>query len=76
MGFVIESGALAQKVDTEFAVRIPTNAYEVRLAEGGKLHWLERRGGELLRHDVEPGTGFWERTGVAFISFLPVDWLL
>ena len=76
MGFVIESEALAQKVDAEFAVRIPANAYEVRLAEGGKLHWLERRGGELLRHDVEPGTSFCERLGVSVISLLPVDWLL
>ena len=76
MGFVIESGALAQKVDAEFAVRIPANSYEVCLAEGGKLYWLEHRGGELLRHDVEPSTSFWERLGVSVISLLPVDWLL
>jgi cardiolipin synthase C len=76
MGFVIESPALAKRVDATFAVRIPANSYEVRLTENGNLYWLERRGGQLLRHDVEPGTGFWERTGVAFISFLPVDWLL
>lgn len=76
MGFVIESPALAAKVDAAFAGRIPANAYEVRLTEDGTLYWQERRGGRLLRHDVEPGTGFWERAGVAFISLLPVDWLL
>ena len=76
MGFVIESPALAQKVDAAFAGRIPANAYEARLTEGGKPYWLERRGEDLVRHDVEPGTSFWQRTGVAFISVLPVDWLL
>jgi cardiolipin synthase C len=76
MGFVIESPPLAKRVDAVFAGRIPANAYEVRRTEDGELYWLERRGGQLLRHDVEPGTGFWERTSVALISFLPVDWLL
>ena len=76
MGFVIQSPALAQKVDVAFAGRIPANAYEVRLTEGGKLYWLERRGADLVRHDVEPGSSLWERTSVALLATLPVDWLL
>jgi putative cardiolipin synthase len=48
----------------------------VRLSDQGELYWIERRGDERVRHDVEPGTSFWQRAGVGFMSLLPIDWLL
>jgi cardiolipin synthase C len=76
MGFVIESSALAEQMDVLFRSRIPMDAYEVRLSEGGRLLWVERRGGELFRHDREPGTSVWKRAWVWFLSALPIEWLL
>lgn len=76
LGFVIESPRLARQIEEGFAQRIPANSYEVRLSENGDLYWLERRGDQVIRHDREPETGFWKRTGVYFISLLPIDWLL
>lgn len=76
MGFVIESPALAQQIEAAFNSRIPAEAYEVRLSDTGDLYWIERREGTLLRHDTEPGTSFWQRAGVWFVSLLPIEWLL
>jgi putative cardiolipin synthase len=50
--------------------------YEVHLSQTGELYWIERRGEQLVRHDTEPGTSFWPRAGVWFLSLLPIEWLL
>jgi cardiolipin synthase C len=76
MGFVIDSPALAQRIAAAFDSTIPANAYEVRLSDTGELYWLERRGEQLVRHDTEPGTSFWQRAGIWFLSLLPIEWLL
>ncbi len=76
MGFVIDSPVLAQQIESQFNDRIPLYAYEVRLADNGRLYWLERRDGETLRHDTEPGTTIWQRAGVYLMSLLPIEWLL
>jgi putative cardiolipin synthase len=76
MGFVIDSPALAQTIAAAFNSSIPANAYEVRLSDAGQLYWIERREGRLIRHDTEPGTSFWQRAAVWFMSVLPIEWLL
>jgi len=76
MGLVIDSPALAQTIAEAFVTTIPANAYEVRLSDTGKLYWIERQDGMRVRHDTEPGTSFWQRAGVWFLSLLPIDWLL
>jgi putative cardiolipin synthase len=76
MGFVINSPALAQRIAAAFNSSIPANAYEVRLSDTGELYWIERREGTWGRHDTEPGTSFWQRAGVWFLSLLPIEWLL
>jgi putative cardiolipin synthase len=76
MGVVINSLALAQRIADAFDSTIPANAYEVRLSDTGELYWIERREGTWVRHDTEPGTNFWQRAGVWFLSLLPIEWLL
>lgn len=76
MGFLIESPALARNMADAFESRIPERSYQVHLSDSGALYWTERRGGEQLRHDTEPGAGFWKRAGVRFLSLLPIEWLL
>ena len=69
MGFVIESPALARQIDEAFRSRVPTDAYEVRLSEGGQIVWEESRHGVPVRHDEGAGH---ERlaTGVGPVSIL------
>jgi cardiolipin synthase C len=76
MGFVIDSPALAQKMEVALSRRFLASAYEVRLSDAGKLYWIERREGEWVRHDTEPGTSFWQRLEVWLMSMLPIEWLL
>ena len=76
LGFVIDSPVLAERIEGAFHNTIPANSYEVRLSNTGKLYWIERRGDELVRHDQEPGTSWWLRAAVWFLSLLPIEWLL
>jgi putative cardiolipin synthase len=76
MGFVIESPELASQIDVVFRTQIPTDAYELRLSESGRMSWLERRGADSLAHRGEPGTGLLRRAWVSFLSALPIEWLL
>jgi len=76
LGFVIESQALAQDIERIFATRVPNNGYEVHLSDKGQLYWIAHDGDRTVRYDTEPGTNFWLRTFVWFLSFLPIDSLL
>lgn len=76
LGFVIDSPPLAKRIRAGIEQRLADSAYQVKLSEEGELYWLERRQGQVIRHDVEPGTGFWLRAGVRLMSLLPIDWML
>lgn len=76
MGFVIHSQRLAGQLSRTLEEDMPGTAYEVRLDDKGRLYWLERRDGNIFRHDQEPGTTVWQRAGVGLLSVLPIDWLL
>jgi putative cardiolipin synthase len=76
MGFVIDSPALAQRIDAAFADRIRAQSYEVRLSDMGGLYWIENRERREVRHDTEPGTAVWQRAAVRLLSLLPIEWLL
>jgi putative cardiolipin synthase len=76
MGVVIESTRLAQMIDGVFRDQIPLDSYEVRLSDAGRLSWTERREGNVIRHEREPGTKLWQRAWVRFLSVLPIEWLL
>src|ERR1700694_5855947 len=76
MGFVIDSPALAHRMEVALSGRFVASAYEVRRSDAGKLYWIERREGEWVRHDTEPGTSLWRRVEVWLMSILPIDWLL
>ena len=76
MGLVIESPALAAALDKRLTQSTPAHAYQVRLDPDGTLVWIEQAGQGVIRHEEEPGTGFWKRAGVRILSWLPIDWLL
>ena len=76
MGFVIDSPAIARRIDDILRQRVSTDMYEVRMAESGRTYWVERRGTEQLRHDKEPGTSISKRAWIRFLSVLPIEWLL
>jgi putative cardiolipin synthase len=76
LGFVIDSPTLAKQIDAVFSNGIPKSAYEVRLSNSGDLYWLENRGEKSVRHETEPGTNFWQRAIISFLSWLPIEWLL
>jgi putative cardiolipin synthase len=76
LGLIIESRNLAQRLGTVMRDTVPGMAYEVKLGADGNLYWLERRDGQVIRHDREPGASLWRRTSVKVLSWLPIDWLL
>ncbi len=76
MGVSIDSPILARRIAELFDSTVRANSYQVQLSEQGDLYWIEQRDGVEIRHDTEPGTGFWQRLGIRFMSLLPIEWLL
>ena len=76
LGFIIDSPTLAQRIESAISERLAATTYEVRLSESGKLYWVEDREGQLVTHNIEPGTSPYLRAGVYLLSVLPIDWLL
>ncbi|OJZ16497.1 MAG: hypothetical protein BGP20_10460 [Thiobacillus sp. 63-78] len=77
LGFVIHHAELAHRMDADLERSIPLIAYELRLSGKGGLIWIERRAdGTEVRYNTEPGTTFWQRAVVSFLSMLPIEWLL
>jgi putative cardiolipin synthase len=76
MGLVIESPALASALDARLSAAMPQHAYRVRLRPDGKLVWIEQTEEGVIEYADEPGAGFWTRTAVRILSWLPIDWLL
>jgi cardiolipin synthase C len=76
LGFVIDSPTMAHGIASAFDTEVPAVAYEVKLSPSGDLYWLERRGDQRVRFDVEPGTSVSQRAGVRLLSILPIEGLL
>ncbi|MBS0461554.1 MAG: phospholipase D family protein [Proteobacteria bacterium] len=76
MGVVIDSPALACRVEAGISQRLPQSAWQVVLAPNGRLQWLDRRDGKADRSTVEPKTHGVQRFGIWLLSLLPIEWLL
>jgi cardiolipin synthase C len=77
MGVVLESPRLATQLAQAFDDELPRNAYEVRLSDDGMgLEWIERTDGGEVRHPSPPQAGVLRRLWIAFLSILPIEWLL
>jgi putative cardiolipin synthase len=77
MGLVIESSVLAQRLTAFFDAEVPMVSYEVRLTPDGRdLEWIERTPSGEKRYDTDPGTSWFLRRQVDFLSILPIEWLL
>lgn len=75
MGFLINSKSLAAQIDRDFKT-LPETAYEVTLDEQGSLVWIERKGEQITKHQLEPKATMWRRVVVFFFSLLPINDLL
>lgn len=76
MGVVIESVELAKQMHEVFVERIPANSYKVFLDVQGKVRWRSMEMGQEKIWKQEPESTVTQRTIVAIISRLPVEWLL
>jgi len=76
LGFVIDSPALAARVEAVFDRQLSSHAYQVRLAADDRLYWLAQDADGQRRYDTEPGTRWWQRALMWLLSLLPIDWLL
>ena len=52
--------------------KIRDDAYEVFLNEKGKVRWREFNGDEVIVHDKEPSTTWWNRFVAGFYRMLPI----
>jgi putative cardiolipin synthase len=81
IGLLIDSPDLARELERRYETGLAKACYAVVLEAknpdkpGGskELVWIEHQDGEQIRYNKEPQTTFWQRFGVGFIGFFPVD---
>jgi cardiolipin synthase C len=73
---VIDSPTLARRLGVEIDQAVPTQAYEVRLPQGGSMEWIDRGPDGETRYRSEPDTRWLRRLWVDFLSLLPIESLL
>lgn len=76
LGLVIESPALAGRIESAFWTQVPQLAYQAKLDANGSLYWVRQTADGTLRYDVEPNSRWNTRLAVWFFSILPIEWLL
>lgn len=74
MGAVLESPALARRLSETLDTKIPTDTYEVQLADDGRtLKWIEHTAEGVKVFTHEPETGLLRRMWIQFLSILPIE---
>lgn len=76
MGLVISSPALATTISDTLDRWLPANTYELRLAQGQRLEWVERSDAGEVVYQEEPRASLWRRLLMPLLSLLPIEWLL
>ena len=73
LGVIIHSTPFAERMLDKLDRKKKENAYEVFLNEKGKLRWRETNGDEVIIHDKEPSTSWWNRFVAGFYRIMPID---
>ncbi len=78
LGFVIDSPLLARQIEQAFDTRVPERSYTLQLSDAGGIEWHSTGTGTTAPAvlTTEPGSTWWSRAGLVFLSWLPIDWLL
>ena len=76
LGFVIDSPRLARQIEQAFATKVPERSYTLRLSDAGRIEWHSTHTTPPTVLSTEPGSTWWSRAGLVFLSWLPIEWLL
>lgn len=76
LGFLMESPALAQRLQRVFGDPLRARAYEVQLGPDGALIWIEAGENGPTVHTHDPETSLWRRMQVVLWQLMPIEWLL
>ena len=76
LGFVIDSPTLARQIDDAFDTDIPKRSYTLRLSPAGDIEWHTTGTTPPAVLTTEPGSSWWSRAAMVFLSWLPIEWLL
>lgn len=76
LGFLMDSPALAQRLQELFNEPLRQRAYEVQLSPNGAMQWIDAGPEGTVIHTTDPGTTVVRRAQVVLWSMLPIEWLL
>lgn len=76
LGFLMDSPALAQRLQHLFSDPILDSAYEVQLAPDGTMQWLDAGPDGAVIHTHDPDTTPLRRAQVMLWQLMPIEWLL
>lgn len=76
MGVIINDSELAEQLHDALSDDLLSQAYEVKILEGGALQWHTIENGKAVIYGAEPKVDITDHTWLTIMSWLPIDWLL
>ena len=76
MGVIINDDELARQLHESLSDDLLSQAYEVKLLDGGALQWHTIEDGKKVIYGAEPKVDIADHAWLTVMSWLPIDWLL
>lgn len=76
LGFLMDSPALAERMEQLFTDPLEQRAYQVRLAADGRMEWIDTQPEGSFVHHHDPDTTWLRRAQVVLWRMMPIEWLL
>ena len=67
---------MAREIEQAFDTGVPERSYTLQLSDTGRIEWHSTHTTPPTVLTTEPGSSWWSRAGLVFLSWLPIDWLL
>lgn len=76
IGVVLNSPVLAQGIHQTMGQNINDYSYELKLQPNQEISWIKAYNGKTKIYKKEPRMHWWQKSGLIFISWLPIEWLI
>ena len=76
IGVLLDSPTLAQSIHDTMNHNIDHYSYELSLTPEQKIAWTRQNNGKTKIYVHEPGMSWWQKSGLTFISWLPLEGMM
>ena len=76
IGVLLDSPQLAKTIHNTMTHDITYYSYELILTPDQKIEWIREKNNQVKIFPQEPGMSWWQKSGLTFISWLPLEGMM